>query len=363
MNEIYFKGLNGIRAIACLLVLLFHIDQFIPLFGIKSLGYHTSGMACYGVILFFVLSGFLITYLMLAEKKRSGQVNLMKFYKRRILRIWPAYYLAIAISAALVITGIISIAPHEFRTVLANNILLGPHIAYAFGLGILSIQPLWSVGVEEQFYSFWPLVVNRSGRMFRALLGVILVYLTVKIFLRYFEHGPLYYLISISAFDSMAIGGICAYLVFIKSRYIRLIYHPFIQVIAWLFLLISIFYKPVHIATLFDQEIHSVFYAILIVNVATNPNTLVRLENKFMNYIGTISYGIYVFHMTVVVLLAYFLKDTIQIINVTVFQYVITYVLITVFTILLSHGSYRYYESYFLRLKEKLNVMKQTRVS
>jgi len=92
MNQkIHFPGLNGIRAIAAMTVLIFHIDQFLPHFDLKPV-FHGPGMAEYAVTLFFVLSGYLITHLLLLEKEKFQKIDLPKFYIRRILRIWPIYY-------------------------------------------------------------------------------------------------------------------------------------------------------------------------------------------------------------------------------------------------------------------------------
>src|SRR5436190_23097005 len=102
MDRVYFKGLNGIRAIAVMIVIVFHIDQFIGLFGLKTFGFYETGMAAYGVNLFFVLSGFLITYLLLMEKSKFEKIDLRKFYLRRIFRIWPIYYLLIIVTVILI---------------------------------------------------------------------------------------------------------------------------------------------------------------------------------------------------------------------------------------------------------------------
>src|SRR4051812_1692668 len=97
MNQpkLYLPGLNGIRAIAALIVIVFHIDNYLPMFNLPQIGFSTHQMASYAVVIFFALSGYLITYLLLAEKKRFQQIDLAKFYMRRILRIWPVYYVVI----------------------------------------------------------------------------------------------------------------------------------------------------------------------------------------------------------------------------------------------------------------------------
>ena len=359
MNTIYFKGLNGIRAIACTIVIVFHIDQFVPMFNLPSTGYHESGVAAYGVILFFVLSGYLITFLMMTEKKTFGRVELLKFYKRRILRIWPIYYLAIIVTILLLSFKIISDHSNAITGIALYSLLLS-NVGYAFGYGIISITPLWSVGVEEQFYAFWPLLLNKSKNIFMALIIVILIYLLLKIGLRFFENGPWYSLITNSAFDSMAIGGLASALVFYKSRLLSYLYNPLLQILCWLFLGISVFYKPIHFLSLFDSEMHSIIYAIIIVNVSANEKSLISLENKVFNFIGRISYGMYVYHMIIIVLLSYFFKTHIHAIPSHSTQYIVVYTVIIGVTIMVSYLSYNYFESFFLKLKTNFSKVRST---
>src|SRR3954471_16382358 len=97
---IYFPNLNGLRFIAALLVIIHHTEQIKDLFGLNShwKNYHIWILGKLGVTLFFVLSGFLITYLLLTEKKEFNTIFIKNFYIRRILRIWPLYYLVTILS-------------------------------------------------------------------------------------------------------------------------------------------------------------------------------------------------------------------------------------------------------------------------
>ena len=106
-KAIYFKGLNGIRAIAVLIVVVWHTDQFSYLFNNLPKKFYLNGMAGRAVDIFFVLSGFLITFLLLKEKEKTKTIDIKKFYLRRILRIWPLYYLIILASMFLMYFGII----------------------------------------------------------------------------------------------------------------------------------------------------------------------------------------------------------------------------------------------------------------
>lgn len=356
-NKVYFKGLNGIRAIAAMIVLIFHIDQFTYFFGLKSIGFHYTSMATYGVILFFVLSGFLITRLLLIEKDKFQKIDLPKFYYRRILRIWPIYYLLVLIAIIIYFS-----APHiiyykdgkVLTTFLLYSFLLS-NIAYGLGFTITPITPLWSVGTEEQFYAFWPFLLGKSKNILKTLIYFILTYLSLKIFLRFInEHGVYYRLINLCCFDCMAIGGIGAYLVHNKSKYLKFLFSPFSQVISWLFLFVSVFYKPVHLFSVIDTEVHALFYLVIILNVSENSKTIINLENKIFDFIGRISYGIYVYHVTVMILLSQIFKHVFNYLPTnSLLDYILVFA-ITIITVLgISYLSFNYFESYFLKLKNK----------
>ena len=155
-------------------------------------------------------------------------------------------------------------------------------------------------------------------------------------------------------FDSMAIGGIAAYLAFDKSKILKMLFSPIVQITSWVFLCTSLFWAPVHISSLIDPEIHSFFYSIVILNLSTNDNSLVSLENKFFNYMGKISYGFYMYHMTIIFLLSHFYVKY----NIFAFlsvpnQIVLLHLLIILLTIGVSQLSYNFYESYFLRIKTR----------
>ena len=101
-NKIYFKNLDGLRAIAAMAVVFTHIVSWIPSEGYlnKYIGVlisFSSRGGKYGVTFFFILSGFLISYLLFHEQKINGKIRIGRFYMRRILRIWPLYYLTVII--------------------------------------------------------------------------------------------------------------------------------------------------------------------------------------------------------------------------------------------------------------------------
>jgi peptidoglycan/LPS O-acetylase OafA/YrhL len=348
-KSIYFPGLNGIRAIAALIVVIWHTDQFARLFQLEKIGYHENGMAGNAVDMFFVLSGFLITYLLLVEKEKTGTIDLKKFYMRRILRIWPLYYFALIVSVLLIYFNIIP-EIEQFSDSILLYLFFMANVAYVLGFAISSITPLWSVGVEEQFYLIWPHIVKRTTKYIRVFLFfcIIFILLKISIYLIFTPSSKIFMFMSYTRIDIMGMGAVGAYLVYSNSKWLKIIYRKEIQILAWLALCISVFYHPLHVISFADKEINAIIYFILILNVSTNKETLVTLENKFMNYLGKVSYGIYVYHMIVI----YVISSMLLSFQIELSPFVI-YPGIVLLTIGISALSYKYFETPFLKLKRK----------
>lgn len=356
----YLPGLNGIRAIAASIVLLWHADQFAYLFGLESYGYGANGMSGSAVTFFFVLSGFLITLLLIKEKERFESVDVIRFYGRRILRIWPVYYLALF--ASLLVVQHLPTDRLPEQKVLAFSLYLGllPNAALAWNLGILSIKPLWSVGVEEQFYLVWPWLVRRAKNLPRVLWTIIVGFLVLKIGARFLEDGPFYELLRLTTIDCMAMGGLCAWMVHTRSRWLRLIYARWLQVSCWCFLVVSIVHRPIQLTSLLDAETQGVVYAVLITNVSTNPATLLTLENPIANFFGRISYGMYVYHMPVICVLSHYFSPLVLNIHPAWARQGVVIGLVFTVTVMLALVSYRYFETPFLARKSKLALIPST---
>ena len=152
-NKVYFPGLNGLRFFAAMAVVVTHIELVKHFMGLPNLwGNHSSNILTLksavntfvfeagglGVYFFFVLSGFLITYLLLVEKAKTGTIAVKKFYLRRILRIWPLYYLIVILGFFVVpyiVNGSISFSSKELNDHFGINLFLYliifPNIAHA----------------------------------------------------------------------------------------------------------------------------------------------------------------------------------------------------------------------------------------
>ena len=126
-----------------------------------------SKIGNYSVICFFVLSGFLITYLLLSEKRQTGAINIRAFYKRRVLRIWPLYYLIIFIGFCLLPilnhyfpTDAQHVYPNQISNLDFSSIFLFlfmlSNFTIAYYRPVAGASQTWSVSLEEQFYLIWP---------------------------------------------------------------------------------------------------------------------------------------------------------------------------------------------------------------
>ncbi len=153
------------------------LDGFRALAAWSVVGYHTHILPTpgdLGVLGFFVLSGFLITWLLLAEQERSGEISIKSFYIRRVLRIFPAYYaywIVAVVSMALVMPQV------PWRSTWAAFFYFSNYDAALNGTSTSALSHAWSLGIEEQFYLVWPalfLWLGRRGvRIEHALLWVI----------------------------------------------------------------------------------------------------------------------------------------------------------------------------------------------
>lgn len=356
-RKIYFKGLDTLRAIAALVVVVYHIEMIKVQKGFTSENdFHQFPDGHLGVILFFVLSGFLITYLLIQEQRFSESIDLKKFYIRRILRIWPLYYLILLLSY-LILDADYSLFGTMF------SILIFPNFAQAIGEPWQSSPQIWSIGLEEQFYLFWPLLIIfiRPKYLLNFLIFFIISY-TVLPHIVSFIYNQLYGSTSIlwginkffygTKFNCMAIGGLIGFSLAEKKKFLNILTSNYLSKILFFltFLLWFLGFKSDY----FNDEIYALLFGIIILNVAVNEFKLFQLDIKPFTFVGKISFGIYMYHWLIIQLLIsniplnYF-SDT--------YKYnLILYSLSISLTIIISWLSFKYFESYFLVKKAKYEI-------
>ncbi len=354
-KSIHLPGLNGLRAIAALTVMWGHI--FLGPFGYWGVeGDYYTIFPLDGVTLFFVISGFLITYLLLNEYEHSNTISIKKFYLRRILRIWPLYYGYLAI--ALLISGI------TIGKELWFYLFFGANIPYIIGLALWPVVHYWSLGVEEQFYLFWPWIVKKTYSKkesgYRLLIyiisSIIIIWITCKLLCwSPIEKSVLYKFFTVTRFDCMMLGALGAVLYHKRIEwFLKITQNRWIAAIAVLLLVFSQWQKL--IPAVFQPQIVALVSLIAIVGQLSESKPLINLENRMLDKIGKISYGIYIIHP----LLIYGLSELWQKLSPPIkeiTQVWLIYTIVTITTICAAYLSYTFLERPFLTLKNKFAVV------
>ena len=327
-----------------------------------------------GVTLFFVLSGFLISYLLLTEKKISGTVSIRKFYSRRILRIWPLYYLLVIIAFLLVpsfafftVPKYSELMPQNFWYTLLLYVFLLPQVALSLFPPVPFAEPLWSIGVEEQFYLIWPILMKYVRRFLLLTILIIAGAFVLKQVAFLIAEGAraraslkywndLINYLYFTRIECMAIGGIGAWLVFARrEKILRAIYHPASQLLIYgvtAYLLITETFKPIY-----NYLVYAVCFCLIILNIATNKRSLIKLENRGFVFLGNISFSIYMFHelviKTVMQALARWRGASFD----DLISNVLLYAISIGFTLIVSTVVYYCFERGFLRLKSRFSII------
>ena len=374
-SKVYFPGLNALRFFAASTVVFRHVEQIkdfwhLPVYRNEFLNVAT-GMA---VTFFFVLSGFLITFLLFKEKEDYRSIDVKKFYMRRILRVWPLYYFIVFLAFAVLPNLSAFFVPglsNEIRTKLPYNLLfymvLMPNVANMFQMLAVYANQLWSIGVEEQFYLFWPWLIKKRSQYSQLFYAIIIAFVLVRNGLAFgASHlhnqqlatvfGMLNGLVLMTRIDCMAIGGLVALYIYNKEQWFRKFFVNRTVEVASLALIVVLCYTGIYVPYI-HHDFYAVVFSIFIVNVSCNPRSLFCLEGKVWTSLGNISYGIYMYHLVAIgSVLAIF-----RALHISAFPFRINLVLhlsSLLLTIVIAQLSYRYFETPFLSLKNRMTRVK-----
>ena len=370
-NITIFQGLNSLRFIAAFLVVMHHSETIKRKNGIEN--YEWLGLFRNGgnaVTFFFVLSGFLITYLLLKENGITGNIKIKTFYFKRIRRIWPLYFLLVFIGTiglpfAFSVLNVNYEMPYKLEQTWAFFLFFLPGlVTFFFGHHIL--EPLWSIGVEEVFYLIWaPLFKINKNKILPLLLSVIILKSLFTFLGIFVIHNELFnYIVSTFKFESMAIGGLGAYFVYarIQSTNHLLIFKIPIQIVLFLTLIVYLtfhsnidntYWNAIFKSPILSSFVIDILFLYVIVCISTVENSIIKLRNKTLSFLGEISYGIYMYHMLVIFATILFLKNYLIEMN-SPWNQVVFYSVITFFTITISALSKYLFENYFLNFKKKV---------
>lgn len=362
----FFYNLDILRFIAFFAVFISHIP-----FGIDNkLFQFYVHQGRVGVDLFFVISGFLITYLLLKEKELFSNVNLYNFFVRRSLRIYPLYFgilLILTVFSLLFVNSTNFVIPKSWGL---YYIFMGNFDRVFNDAATLNQFPgsgvLWSISVEEQFYVFIPLLIffiNKYRLFLFSLLFLHFVTYLYKFWVinTYTDFNLAYrtlYFHSICQFSLISLGCILAYIAYFQrdltERLANFLTTSKIILLTFFFFFINFFIFKlgnVYFETTIATESFGFIFALIIIYVCFNKKANSESQNpiiKSLNHLGKISYGLYIYHVPCLLILEFL----------GVSSPVILFISGLLLTILVSHISYKYFEAFFIKFKEKFAVIR-----
>lgn len=309
----------------------------------------------YGVDLFFVLSSYLITELLIREHAQRGSFSISAFYVRRALRIWPLYFTFLALTVFVVPT---ILPTDQFGTIYIVSFLLffGNWVSAANGLPHSVASPLWSISVEEQFYLAWPPLLRVVGieRIKHLAIALLVVALSTRGVLAAYEvEHPAVWCNTVARLDSIALGAILA--VALRGRAPRM--KTVIRVLLGgaavaTFLLVAKYLSQDGPSSVITYSVTALASVMLLLAVLQTDAWFLRLPAfSWLVYLGRISYGLYVVH-----LLALALVPKLLIVHLGLpLGFELRVLLSFALTVLLAAASYAWLEQPFLRLKERFS--------
>lgn len=368
-QKIYFKDLDALRTIAALMVFCSHATK---LGSIKISNQYFANFwktifnGGTGVLIFFVLSGFLITYLILSEVKQKGSFSLKNFYFRRILRIWPLYFVLLIFAyfiylpilgrfSNIDVTGILSHAGYYFGMLSNFDVLMNP-IDNFIPVGIT-----WSVAIEEQFYLVWPLLFYFIPSKRYQYIFYLSLFISLAFKVYNYDKPDVLYFHSLGVVPYLSIGGLAAYYSLNSEKFRGLFKgrnNWIIYVAGFLFLYIHNFMQ---VNSILITTLQALFFAWVILDQTHNVSSPLKLSRfNGLTKMGKYTYGIYMLHQTVLfsilALMRFFGEFDV---TTTV---VINYLIGLPLTLLLAYASYHFLEKRFLILKARLEYIKTTEV-
>ena len=345
-RSFYVPQLDALRFLAFLMVFATHAlphgaESYGPLGPLPALIVRSGA---FGVDLFFVLSSYLITTLLLREIAQTGRLHIKAFYMRRVLRIWPLFFGFILLASIL--TPALSLEETNWAFIagllaFAGNLVLaitatGPHV----------LGPLWSLCLEEQFYLVWPPLVKRITVMGlrKIALGMLLVAIACRVIFAELQLPD----ISLWTFTLTRMDGIAAGILLATA--------PPLRINAWLGVLLGL--AGIVAAEGMNMAFGALNGAVLGYTLAAGAGALVvgsamRLPTPpgFLIYLGRISFGLYVFHALFIRIGLIYLPS--DILAVQLGRVILAFAA----TIAAAAISYEFYEKPFLKWKRAFEVV------
>ena len=307
-----------------------------------------------GLDLFFALSSYLITELLLHEHARRGTFSVPAFYVRRALRIWPLYFTFLALTVLVIPT---LIPGERFGSIYLVSFVffVGNWVCAAQGLPFSVASPLWSISVEEQFYIGWPLLLRFFGvsRLKQLAFAMLFLALLTRIGLAVYgvEH-PGVWCNTIARLDPIALGAILAFVLNGRAPQLRNSLRVVLCLAGlaswWLIARYLSHDGPTSVATYALSGFASVM---LLVAVLRSEARVLRVAPfSWLVYLGRISYGLYVFHLFALAFMSH--VSFVPVLGIPL-NFGLRLALSFLLTVALAAVSYHLLEQPFLKLKDR----------
>ncbi len=386
--EMYWPQLDGIRSLAFLLVFVHHVGRIpqaqrvLPEVILKVVD-TISAWGWVGVDIFFTLSGFLITHLLLAEKKQFSSISFKLFFARRALRIWPVYYLLLFFAIILVPV----LHWQSLNLKLYGEFLLKQGLPLALFCGNISMAfpsvmikfmkppdvflllPTWSLAVEEQFYLTWPFLLKilpTPKAIYRLILALTVLSLAARALLWYVSHYlvhmtypvSLYYYFTLSHLEPLMAGAICAvtisYFPEFKEKIAKLKTHIFVA-LGFLIVFCTAVFPEISknsYLNIFMFSCVAMGCLLFLVSALVSPAVAKIFSNKVLASFGKLTYAMYLVHMYFISLAEIWLQDLFKVPLTSPFFWILKFSL----ALSLSYGfafvSWHLLESRFLKMRK-----------
>ncbi|MXV17438.1 acyltransferase family protein [Hufsiella ginkgonis] len=369
----HIPELDGVRGLAVLIIMVYHfkfVERSSSLY-IDKLYNRVLELGWISVDLFFVLSGFLITGILLDKKKT--RYFFTSFYYRRALRIFPLYYLFLFMMFGIVFPFLIHHAdPFEAEKVRYAQSLNGWFWIYLANVKqaiagrfvLAGVGHLWSLAIEEQFYMMWPVLVYFTTKtsLRNISIGLIIFSLVTRLYLKFVAGWGIdaIFLFTPARLDTLSFGCLAAIAVRseVKINY-RLMNYVFYLLVG-----VAVVFYAVHGLKYSDAEkptfmlsytLSGMMFGVLILMLQSSYPVFYRglFVNKFLLFLGKYSYALYMFHPIIRFVMAKLLGKPVMVHGSEV-PWIIGFTLICIaISIIISQISWHLYEKQFLKLKDR----------
>jgi peptidoglycan/LPS O-acetylase OafA/YrhL len=341
-NKSHLPALDGIRAVAVFLVIFYH-------FGVPRVP------GAHGVMIFFVLSGFLITWLLIKENEKNDTISLSGFYKRRTLRIFPAFYAYwLLLISYLLITRKPVLWPHAWSAFFYTS----NYYNAINGDPSNGLSHTWSLAIEEQFYLLWPLGflllrrnLARAATFLVMLIGVVWIYRAILCFGFNVDQDYIYAAFD-TRLDELMVGCLVAVLIrngSLSSFWRAVTAHTLLPLVTIALLLASIFIGNAYVyryRDVFGFAVEPPLIAVLLVQliVLSSKPLWSWSEWRVLKFLGRISYSLYLYHQVALSLVKKALSS---------YPMILQLLAAVSITIIVAAISYYVIERPFLKLKKR----------